>query len=420
MRLNHRWLWLAMTLLVLASVPNSFAGSSFGTDGPAPPFNPSNPPPLPSSPPPLPSSLPPQTLGTTTNSHSETSGVMSLPQTYIVPANPQPAASAVTSQTQKFESNSHSQSQSFNAPEQPQPVGTRRTRAETWGTSSKSHGYSLLTPQAHQLDIEANDTYQFITSNSIVKRRVDSERAAYIHLPGDLGNSTMQLPEVQITYWFDSDSAAQLQSRYFVLSGDHNVSYPLGFGGATLAPGQVLSTKGTRWFTVGGFYVRRLTPLYEDSQVELPRWLQGWDVRGKVGLEFSYVDFRINDGSPAFTGVSLFEARMRFHDKGLPIPTVGVEARKWLARKVALEITAQGNWINKINSGRTENGTVYDSQAGFETHWRLIYDTPELRGLSPYGGINYYYYKYDQSGAGVENLIRTQMFGPELGFNYSL
>jgi hypothetical protein len=420
MRPNHRlrWLWLAIAFLVFASVPNSFAGS-FGTDGPAPAYVP-------------PSSPPPQNFGTDSNSQFQTSVVPSPPPAYVSPTNTQPAPLSAqptppvaTSQAQPLNNGSsagaYNPPQSFGTTASPQPAGVPKEQYGTWRANSQQEGFSLMTPKAHQWDIEASDNYQFITSNSMVKRRINSERSAYIHLPSDLGNDQMQLPEVQITYWFNDESGAQLQSRYFAVYGDNYVTYPLGFGGATLAPNQTLSTKGTRWFTVGGYYVRRLTPLYENSQTELPRWLQGWDVRAKVGLEFSYLDFRINDGSPQFTGTSLFEGRMRFHDKGLPVPVIGMEARKWIAQKVALEVTAQGNWINKVNSGRSENGTVYDSQSGFETHWRLIYDNPELlHGVNPYGGINYTYYKYDQSGSGVENLIRVQMFGPELGLNYSL
>lgn len=55
-----------------------------------------------------------------------------------------------------------------------------------------------------------------------------------------------------------------------------------------------------------------------------------------------------------------------------------MEAWRWLAPNLALELTAQGYWANKWDSGRSEGGTVYDSQSGFETHWRVI--SPTLNG----------------------------------------
>jgi hypothetical protein len=34
--------------------------------------------------------------------------------------------------------------------------------------------------------------------------------------------------------------------------------------------------------------------------------------------------------------------------------------------------------------------------------------------------VNYYYSKYTQTSSGVGNLLRVQMIGPELGFNWSI
>jgi hypothetical protein len=73
-----------------------------------------------------------------------------------------------------------------------------------------------------------------------------------------------------------------------------------------------------------------------------------------------------------------------------------------------------------VGLGRSEGGTVYDSQSGFETHWRAIYFNPVLRGVSPFVGIDYNYTKDAQSSSGVSNMLRVQMFGPELGFNWGI
>ena len=99
---------------------------------------------------------------------------------------------------------------------------------------------------------------------------------------------------------------------------------------------------------------------------------------------------------------------------------IGLEARRWLAPNFAFEVTAQGYWANKWDSGRTEGGTVYDSQSGFETHWRVVYSNHDWRGFAPFAGVNYYYSKYTQTSSGVGNLLRVQMIGPELGFNWSI
>jgi len=296
--------------------------------------------------------------------------------------------------------------------------------------SLRDPGADLLTPAPHQVDIEADDAYMFLVGNNTVRRRINSFPDSAISLQHDLGVSQLQLPEVLLSYWFDHVNAFQFQFRYYGIYGSKPQTQPLAFGGTIIFPPatgpgqrqqfQKLNPGGTRWYTFGGYYERRLTPLYEDYEAGLPQFLQGWDSRAKVGLEFTYNDFRINDGSPMFSQTSPFEARIRFHEKGLPIPVIGLEERHWLGDDFAVEITAQGYWANKWNSGRSEGGTVYDSQSGFETHWRVIYASPHWRGFSPFAGFNYNYTKYTQTSSGVGNLLRVQLFGPEVGFNWSI
>lgn len=291
--------------------------------------------------------------------------------------------------------------------------------AEDFGSLRVSEG-DLLTPTRHQFDIEADDAYQFLLGANTLRRRINSFPDSAISLQHDMGISQMQLPEVLLGYWFDQVNSVQFQFRYYAVYGSKFETQPLAFGGTIISPNQKLNPGGTRWYTFGGYYERRLTPLYASHEAGLPQILRGWDSRAKIGLEFTYNDFRINDGSPNFSQRSPFEARIRFHEKGLPIPVIGLEERHWLGHNFAVEITAQGYWANKWNSGRSEGGTVYDSQSGFETHWRLIYATPELRGFSPFAGFNYNYTKYTQTSAGVGNLLRTQVYGPEVGFNWSI
>ncbi|MDO8431373.1 MAG: hypothetical protein Q7S58_03085 [Candidatus Binatus sp.] len=279
--------------------------------------------------------------------------------------------------------------------------------------------YDLLTPAPRQFDIEASDTWQFLDDNSAARRRVDSSLDSTIRLGPDLGTTQLQAPEVLISYWFDSVNAAQFQFRDFSMYGDHFSTTPFFYGGGFIPKNQILNNDGTRWYTFGGFYERRLTPLYENREWQMPQFLKGWDLRAKIGVEFTYNDFRINDGLPAKLRHSPFLTRVRMQERGLPYPVIGLEARRWLIPHVAIEATAQGYWFNKWDSGRDEGGTVYDSQSGFETHLRVIYSNSRLRGFSPFVGVNYNYSKYTQTSSGVFNMVRVQMIGPELGFNFS-
>ena len=280
--------------------------------------------------------------------------------------------------------------------------------------------FDLLTPSRHQFDIEAGDTYQFLVGNNTLRRRINSAPDDAISLQNDLGTSQMQVPEVLISFWFDTVNAVQFQFRYLGPYGSHYSTQPIAFGGAVISPGQKLNPGGDRWYTFGEYYERRLTPIYQNHEQGLPVLLKGWDLRAKIGLEFTYNDFRINDGKPNFKHSSQFEARVRFHEHGLPIPVIGLEARRWLTPNFVFQWIAQGYWANKWNSGRPEGGAVYDSQSGFETHWRVVYSNRDWRGFAPFAGVNYYYSKYTQTSSGVGNFLRVQMIGPELGFNFSI
>lgn len=69
---------------------------------------------------------------------------------------------------------------------------------------------------------------------------------------------------------------------------------------------------------------------------------------------------------------------------------------------------------------RTQGGTVYLSQATFETHWRVIYNDPHrLLGIRPFLEWSYYYYKQGETSGEIGNLMRLQSYGPEIGASYS-
>jgi hypothetical protein len=303
----------------------------------------------------------------------------------------------------------------------PSPAATETNRSSNPQLEDAS-----FSPTPGQVDLELHDVASFVDDNSLVRRRDFfshrihdlRNRDSALYFGHDLGVRTLQMPELQATYWFDGINAVQFQFRYFGLYGSRFASQPVVFNGDLIAPGQNLSTSGTTWFTGGLFYERRITPwLYEHVAPSSP-YLQNWDIRPKIGVEFVYLDFQISNGHPKSISGSL-DARGRFHDQELPIPTIGVEARHWLNEKFLFEVTAQGNWINKWNSLRNETGTVYLSQSSFETHGRVAYYDLALRGVRPYLGVNYYYYKQAETSGQISNLIRLQTYGPEIGLSYN-
>src|SRR5712692_1305348 len=277
-----------------------------------------------------------------------------------------------------------------------------------------------LAQRPHQCEIELATLSSFVADTSLVRVREQTSAGTRFHLARDLGIETMQLPTLALTYWFNELNAVQVHLRYFEASGSHGLAHAANFNGATLAPGQRLHTGSTIWFDGALDYERRLTPWLQQYLGE--GWLvKGLDVRAKIGLAFTYLDFRLNNGKARVTPTSKGEeSKEDFYHQELPMPTVGLEARRCLSEHLALEITLKGNWINRWNSLRDEGGTVYTSQWGFETHWRLLYTDPAWVGaLQPFVGLGYFYYRQNEQSREDGNFIRLSTFGPEVGVSYS-
>jgi hypothetical protein len=307
------------------------------------------------------------------------------------------------------------------------PVATTPAYGQQTASRTLSARDSFFTPRAHQFDLELADNSLFDDGSSLVRRRQDSVRGSALHLRDDLGVDTLQMPTLHLDYWFNELNAVEFQFRYLALYGSEPLrAPPVTFNGDLILPGQKINTNGTTWFTAGLFYERRIS-FWLYGRATLPEFLRGWDLRPKIGLEFVYLDFQINNGHPhavsahaPASGGGVLDVRGRWHDQELPVPTIGIEARRELAEHFDLEITAQGAWINKWNSLRSEGGTVYLSQSTFDTHWRVIYNNPEqLWGIRPFLGWSYYYYRQAETSGGIGNLIRLQSYGPEFGASYS-
>jgi hypothetical protein len=286
------------------------------------------------------------------------------------------------------------------------------------GSGPQSAYEGFFSPRRHQLDLDFSELTAIVDDSSLVRRREDSIAGSALHLGPDLGDSVMPTVELNGTFWLDTLDAMQFQFRYFFINGSQRLDQPVTFNGDRIAPGQDISASDSQWFTLGLFYERELTPWLRGYETQWPQWTQGWDVRPKIGLEFVYLDVKINNGSPKLISGNL-EARGRFHDQELPVPTIGIELRRLVSDQLAFEMTLQGNWINKWDSLRQEGGTVYLSQSSFEGHWRIVYLSPALRGLHLFAGFAFYYYKQAETSETIGNLIRLTDYGPEVGLRYA-
>lgn len=267
----------------------------------------------------------------------------------------------------------------------------------------------ILTPRAGQFDLELYNMTGFTGPGSVVEVRENGIEGARLRYR-DLGLDVAQLPTLIIRYWLDSRDAVSFGARDFFLSGSGFLSSPANFNGATIAGGHTIDSSPDT-YSVSLFYERRFTP----------ETLGGWDLRGRLGLEYTRLNFMIDGGNaPVAPGSQGTETKEDFFVQELPVPVVGFEAVRKLSRAWTAELSLQGDWIDDWDSLRREGGDVRLTQAGAELHARALYSDVRLGPVRPLVGVFYYYfYQYENSGEDG-NRVRYSSFGPEIGLSCSL
>src|SRR5271169_4556572 len=66
---------------------------------------------------------------------------------------------------------------------------------------------SFFTPRPHQFDLEIANNFMIDDPSSVVRRREDSVNGSALHLKGDLGVDTFQMPTLRLDFWFDELNA---------------------------------------------------------------------------------------------------------------------------------------------------------------------------------------------------------------------
>lgn len=266
-----------------------------------------------------------------------------------------------------------------------------------------------IAPRAGQFDLELYNMTGFTGPGSFVEvreNRIEGNRLSY----PDLGLDVAQMPTLRIRYWLDSRNAVSVGARDFLLSGSGFLSSPATFNGATLAGGQAIDSSHDA-YSVSVFYERRFTP-------EL---LGGWDLRGRLGLEYTRLNFLIDGGHARVApGSQGSETKEDFFAQELPVPVVGFEAVRPLTRAWTAELSLQGDWIDDWDSLRQEGGDVRLTQAGAEFHARFSYSDRRLGPVRPFIGAFYYFFYQYENSAEDGNRVRYSSFGPEVGLSCSL
>ena len=217
-------------------------------------------------------------------------------------------------------------------------------------------------------------------------------------------------------------NAIHFRFRYFNIGGSRFSNRPILYNGSLIPGSRTNAFDPWEWFGAGIYYERRITPLYQESETGWPSILQGWDVRARVGIEFTYLEFSINGGTThTVRRPGGEETAEDFYHQSMPLPTIGLEAYRKLADNLLFQTEVSGNWINRWNSLRNEGGTVWASQNGVEFHARAYYSNPHYLGpIQPMAGFFFYYNSQLEDSHEDGNFIRWSSYGPEVGINCSL
>jgi hypothetical protein len=286
--------------------------------------------------------------------------------------------------------------------------------------TSQTRAFSLISPQRAQFDAQVSGLFGFTGPGSIVRVREFRTEGTGLHF-ASMGINAEQMPTLDLRFWFDEVDALHFRFRYFNLGGSHFSSTPIFFNGAQIPAHRTNRYDPSEWYAAGIYYERRLTPLYTKYEGTWPSWLQGWDLRGRIGLEFTYLNFSINGGTtPTVLRPGGEETKEDFYHQSMPLPTVGVEAYRQLSENFLFQAEVEGNWINRWNSIRNEGGTVWASQNGIEAHARIFYSNPAWLGpVQPMLGFFVYTYSQLEDSHEDGNFIRWSSYGPEIGISYS-
>ncbi len=280
--------------------------------------------------------------------------------------------------------------------------------------------YSLIAPRFGQFDFQISGLFAFTGPGSIVRVREFQTEGTGLHF-SSMDMNTEQMPTIDLRFWFNEVNAVHFRFRYFNIGGTHFSSTPIKFNGAIIPGGRTNNFDSWEWFSGGLYYERRLTPLYQKYEGGWPTVLRGWDLRGRIGIEFTYLDFSINGGStPTKLTPGGEETKEDFYHQSMPLPTIGLEAYRQLSKNFLFQAEVEGNWINRWNSLRNEGGTVWASQNGIEAHAKLFYSNPSWFGpVQPMIGFFVYTYSQLEDSREDGNFIRWSSYGPEVGINYS-
>lgn len=208
-------------------------------------------------------------------------------------------------------------------------------------------------------------------------------------LHGDLGIDTFEVAEVGAAVHLTERDTLRARFSYTFLYGSTTPPNDLAFNGALLQGGTQLRTRPV--FT-------RMTGLYEHDFIHQP---DGALLAAGAGVTFVYLHFKLHGTlSPDTVG---HETQEDFYAQELPVPLLSLRGEYPLTSQLRLLGTVEGGFLPKVDSLRTEGGTVKLAQGHADVFAGVRYAiTPQLLAD---GGYHYTYFSQHETSGEDDNKI---------------
>lgn len=223
-----------------------------------------------------------------------------------------------------------------------------------------------------------------------------------LHLHGDLGIDEFATLRAGAAYHLTPHDTFYARFDYTFLYGGTTLDHDVDFNGATLAGGTHLDTRP--FFARGvGFYEHEIF------------WLEnGFRFWAGVGLTYTYLHFILHGTLAPTTRGS--ETKEDFYAQELPVPLGLLHVEYPVTDRLTAVGWADGGFLPRVDSLRTEGGQVTLSQGNADTFLGLRYLVTDAFAVD--GGYSFTYFQQHEKSGEDNNEILFLGNGVGLSFAY--
>jgi hypothetical protein len=210
-----------------------------------------------------------------------------------------------------------------------------------------------------------------------------------LRLNNDLGIDTFEVARLGAAVHLTDRDVLRARFDYTFLYGTTTPADDVAFNGALLAGGEPIRTRPV---------FSRITGVYEHEFLHTPT---GALLAGGGGLTYAYLHFKLH-GTLAPNTVG-HETQEDFYAQELPVPVLALRGEYPITPRLHLLGTVDGGFLPKVDSLRTEGGTVKLAQGHADVFAGIRYAiTPHILAD---GGYRYTYFSQHETSGEDNNKI---------------